>query len=194
MNYQFLWNSLSLSITILRASAGDSGNIDYQANSGGDGNVDSQASTGDITGWLMAGEAHYFNSEGPVQAQFHDDGQASHFLMSNSEACPMHGTYGIQGGSSGLLFHNKGGAVACKNESPPTMQQRKIKPVREHEDIIIPDAMPRWPIMQLEPNRRRCDHETYSVPACAEKQGASSVSLFLFDIPVCRPCMLPLHS
>lgn len=140
----------------------------------------------------MAEGAHY-NSEGPVQAQFHDHGQASPFLVSDSEACSMHGTYDIQGGSSGLLFHNKGG-VACKNESPPTMQQRKTKPLRAYEDIIIPDAMPRRPIMQLEPNRQRCDHETYIAPACAEKEGASFLSLFLYDIPVCRPCMLLLHS
>lgn len=191
MNYQFPWKRISLSIIILRASAGDPGNIDDQANSGY-GNVDSQASNpGDVTGWLMAEGAHY-DSAGPVQAQLHDDGQASPFLVGDSDACSMRGTYDIQGGSSGLP-RNKGG-LACKNESPPTMQQRKTKPSRTHEDIIIPDVMPRWPITQLEPNRQRCDHETYSVPACAEKEVANFVSLFIYDLPVCRPCMLLLHS
>lgn len=189
MTSHFLWKRLLLLIIILRASAGDSGYNDYQAN-GGDGNVDSQANTGDVTGWLMAEGAHY-NTEGPVQAQFHD-GQASPLLVSDSGACSMHGTYDIQGGSSDLQFHNKGGA-ACKNDSPPTME-RKTKPVRGNEDIVIPDAMPRWPIMQLEPNRQSCDHEIYSVPACAEKEGAKFVSLFLYDLPVCRPCMLFLYS
>ena len=74
------------------------------------------------------------------------------------------------------------------------MQQRKTKPSRTHEDIIIPDVMPRWPITQLEPNHQRCDHETYSVPACAEKEVANFVSLFIYDLQVCRPCMLLLHS
>lgn len=188
MNYQFLWKCLSLSIIILRASAGDPGNIDYQANTG-DGNADSQAkTTADVTGWLMAEGAHY-NSEGPLQDQFYEDGQAYLFVVSDSEACSMHD---IEGGSTGLLFHNKGRA-ACKNESPPTMQQRITKPPPADEDIV-PDAMPRWPIMQLEPNRQRCDHETYSVPACAKEEGASYVSLYLYDLPVCRPCMLLLHS
>ena len=65
---------LSLLTIILRASAGDSGSIDYQANSG-DVNVDSQANTDDVMGWLMA-QGAYYNSESPAQAQFHD-GQAS---------------------------------------------------------------------------------------------------------------------
>lgn len=69
------------------------------------------------------------------------------------------------------------------------MQQGKPKPVPEHEDIILPDAIPRWPTMQLQPNRQNCDHETY-VPACARREGARFVSQLLYDIPVCRPCML----
>lgn len=199
MNYyhQFLWKFLSLSIIILRASAGSSfsiGNVDNQVNSG-DGNVEFQANTnGDFsTGWLMAEGGAQDNSEGPVQAQFHDDGQAYPFLVSDSEACSMHGTDDIQGGSSELLSHDKGG-VACKNESPPTMQQIKPKPARANEDINIPDPMPRWPIVQLKPNRQRCDHDTYNVPACAKKEGAKLVSLFLYDLPICRPRMLFLDS
>lgn len=191
MNYRLLWKRLSLSFIFLRASAGDFGNIDYQANSG-DINVDFQANAGDFTEWLMAEGARY-NSEDPVQAQFHDDDQASPLLVSDSEACSIHGTDDMQGRSGNLLSHNKGGD-ACKNESPPTMQQSKIKPVPEHEGITIPDAMPHWPKMQLQPNRQRCDHKIYNIPACAEKEGASFVSLFLYDIPDCRPCMLFLHS
>lgn len=188
MNHQFLCKCLSLSIIILRASAGDVGYIDLQANSG-DG---SQArTTGDDAMWLMAEGAHY-NNAGPVQDQFYEDGQAYPFLVSDSEPCSMDGSYDVQGGSSGLPLHNKGGA-ACKNESPPPMPQRITKPPPAHEDIV-PDAMPRWPIMQLKPNRQKCNHETYSVPACAKIEGASSVSLYSFDIPVCRPCMLLLHS
>lgn len=65
----------------------------------------------------MAEGAHC-NSEGPVQAQFHD-GQASPLLLGESEVFSMHGTYDIQGSSSGLRFLNKGG-VACKNDRQPT--------------------------------------------------------------------------
>lgn len=63
-------------------------------------------------------------------------------------------------------------------DSPRTMQQRKTKSEREHEDIIIPNATPRWRIMQLEPNGQRYGRENYSVPACANKEGARFVSLF----------------
>lgn len=185
MIYHLLLKCLSLLTIIHRASAGDSGNIDYQANSG-DVNVDSQANSDDLTGWLMAQGAHY-NSEGPAQAQLHD-GQASDWLASDKEACSRPDTYDIQSSSSGPRLDKKG--VTCKNDSPPTMQQGEKKPVPEHEDIIIPDAMPRWPTMQLQPNRQNCDHETYNVPACARREGARFVSLLLYDIPVCRPCML----
>lgn len=189
MNYQFLCKCLSLlSIIILRvrASAGESGFIDYQANSG-DGNADSQAkTTGDVTQWLMAEGASY-NSADPVQDQFYEDGQANPFLVSDNEPCSMQGTDDVQGGSSSK------GSGACKNESPPPMPQRITKPPPAHEDIV-PDAMPPWPIMQLKPNRQKCDHEIYSVPACAKIVGARFISLLSFDLPVCRPCMLLLHS
>lgn len=185
MIYHLLLNCLSLLTIIHRASAGDSGNIDYQANSG-DVNVDSQANSDDVAGWLMAQGAHY-NSEGPAQAQLHD-GQASDWLASDKEACSRPDTYDIQSSSSGPRLDKKG--VTCKNDSPPTMQQGETKPVPEHEDIIIPDAMPSWPTMQLQPNRQNCDHETYNVPACARREGARFVSLLIYDIPVCRPCML----
>lgn len=185
MTYRFFWERLSLFIIILRASAGDSGNIDYQANSGGI-NIDSQANSGDVTGWIM-GQGALDNSEGPAQAQF-NDGQTSDWLASDNEACPRPDTYDIQSSSSNPQFDKKG--VACKNDSPPTTQQRKKKPVPAGDFIIIPDPMPAWPKMQLQPNRQMCDHETYSVPACAVKEGARFISLFLYDIPVCIPCTL----
>lgn len=195
MNYQFLWRFLSLSIIILRASAGSSfsiGNIDNQVNSGYD-NVEFQANTnGDFRGWVTAEGGAQDNSEGPVQAQFHDDGQAYPFLVSDVEPCSIyHGTADIQDGSNGLTSHDKGGA-ACKIDSPPTMQQIKKRPAGANEDI--PDPMPRWPTLQLKPNRQMCDHDIYNVPACAKKEGAKFVSLFLYDLPVCLPRMLLLNS
>lgn len=185
MSYYILWKILSILFIILRASARESGNIDYPVNSG-DVNVDSQANRGDVTGWLMAEGAHY-NSEGPAQAQLHDGHESSDWFVSDSELCSRPDTYDIQSSSSGHRLDKKG--IACKNVSPPNVQQRGKKPVQEDQDII-PDAMPHWPTLQLQPDRQICDHESYSIPACARIEGAIFVSLFLYDIPLCRPCTL----
>lgn len=180
MTYPSLGSRLSLLIIIFRVSAGVLGNIDYQVDSG-DLNVDFQAKSGDVS---MAQEALY-NSEVPAQARFHD-GQASDSLVSGNQACPGPATLDIQSRSSDPRLDKNGDA--CKNGSPPTMEQKKKEHAPVDEDIIIPEAMPRWPSMQLQPNRQKCDHEIYSVPTCAMKEGARFISLFLYDLPACRPC------